>query len=124
MDDNSITQLVARELLGLAGLATDIANNGREAVEMVAARDYDLVLMDIQMPEMDGFTAAREIRSQPQYERLPIIAMTALAMQGDREKSLAAGMNDHVTKPIDAHELYATLVRWLGKENADNAPLS
>ena len=115
VEDNAINQMVAKELLEIAGMETDIAGNGREAVEKVAANAYALVLMDIQMPEMDGFAAAREIRSQKRFAHLPIIAMTALAMQGDREKSLAAGMNDHVTKPIDAKELYTALARWLPK---------
>ncbi len=115
VEDNAINQMVGRELLEIAGLDADIADNGREALQKVRSGGYDLVLMDIQMPEMDGFTAARAIRDLGGFDSLPIIAMTALAMQGDREKSLDAGMNDHVTKPIDASELYRTLARWLGK---------
>lgn len=113
VEDNPINQMVAKELLEIAGFVTDIANNGREAVNKVHESDYALVLMDIQMPEMDGLEATTEIRTKRSFSELPIIAMTALAMQGDREKSLAAGMNDHVTKPIDATQLYHALARWL-----------
>ncbi|CAK7023506.1 MAG: Sensor histidine kinase RcsC [Desulfovibrio sp.] len=117
VEDNLINQMVAEELLEIAGFRVDIAANGEEALDRVAANEYALVLMDIQMPVMDGFTAARAIRDDPRNAALPIIAMTALAMQGDKEKSLEAGMNDHVTKPIDAAELYATLAKWLLRDN-------
>jgi len=90
-----------------------IANNGEEAVQRVKAETYDAVLMDIQMPVMGGFEATQEIRKDSRFKDLPIIAMTAHAMAGDREKSLAAGMNDHVTKPIDPDELFSALVRWI-----------
>jgi two-component system sensor histidine kinase/response regulator len=113
-EDNEINQQVAQELLATAGLVVSIANNGKEAVEMVVqSGDYDAVLMDIQMPDMGGFEATREIRKDSRFRDLPIIAMTAHAMAGDREKSLEAGMNDHVTKPIDPEELFFTLVRWI-----------
>ena len=112
-EDNEINQLIAKELLELRGYSVNVANNGREAVDMVAAGSYDLVLMDIQMPEMDGLAATAEIRSRKQFEKLPIIAMTANAMAGDREKSLSVGMNDHVTKPIEASVLYETVRQWL-----------
>ena len=112
-EDNAINQMVARELLEIGGMVTDIAENGREAVKKVIEGDYALVLMDIQMPEMDGLEATHAIRSLERFTTLPIIAMTAHAMHGDREKSLRAGMNDHVTKPIDATELYKTLAHWL-----------
>jgi two-component system sensor histidine kinase/response regulator len=94
-------------------LVVSIANNGKEAVEMVGAGNFEAVLMDIQMPVMGGFEATREIRKDGAFKDLPIIAMTAHAMAGDREKSLAAGMNDHVTKPINPDELFSTLVRWI-----------
>lgn len=115
VEDNEINQQVATELLEQAGLVVDLANNGVEGVRMVAQTDYDVVLMDIQMPEMDGFEAARRIRANeaPSVEPLPIIAMTAHAMAGDREKSLAAGMNDHVAKPIDPDQLFRTLLKWI-----------
>jgi CheY-like chemotaxis protein len=87
--------------------------NGREAVEKVQSGNYQLVLMDIQMPEMDGITATRTIRADSRYRDLPIIAMTAHAMAGDRERSLEAGMNDHLTKPIDPDALVAALEHWI-----------
>jgi len=112
-EDNEINQQVAKEILENAGLVVSIANNGKEAVEMVRCGDYDAVLMDIQMPVLGGFEATQEIRKEERFKDLPIIAMTAHAMAGDREKSLEAGMNDHVTKPIDPDELFSALVRWV-----------
>jgi PAS domain S-box-containing protein len=112
-EDNEVNQQVAKEILEQGGLAVSIANNGKEAVEMVKGGDYDAVLMDIQMPVMGGFDATREIRKDDRFKELPVIAMTAQAMAGDREKSLAAGMNDHVTKPINSDDLFSTLVRWI-----------
>ncbi|MDL2272480.1 response regulator [Desulfovibrio sp. OttesenSCG-928-I05] len=113
VEDNEINQLVASEILEGAAIHVDIAGNGRVALEKLAANEYDLVLMDIQMPEMDGLSAARAIRQQEKFRTLPILAMTAHAMSGDRERSFNAGMNDHVTKPIDAAELFAALIRWM-----------
>jgi two-component system sensor histidine kinase/response regulator len=92
---------------------TAVAVNGEEGVRCVKQFEYDLVLMDLQMPVMDGLEATRQIRALPAYRTLPILAMTANAMAGDRERSLAAGMNDHVTKPIDPDELFDVLLRWL-----------
>jgi len=112
-EDNEINQQVAQEMLEKAGLVVSIANNGEEAVQRVKAETYDAVLMDIQMPVMGGFEATQEIRKDGRFKDLPIIAMTAHAMAGDREKSLAAGMNDHVTKPIDPDELFSALGRWI-----------
>ncbi|MBF0552055.1 MAG: response regulator [Deltaproteobacteria bacterium] len=116
-EDNRINQQVARELLEKAGFEVDIAQNGREAVEMVAETRYDAVLMDIQMPEMDGFEATRRIRAAGTKEDLPIIAMTAAAMVQDKEECLKAGMNDHVSKPIEPNELIATLLKWMESGN-------
>jgi two-component system sensor histidine kinase/response regulator len=113
VEDNEINQQVAQEILEKAGLVVGIATNGQEAVQRVSAEAYDAVLMDIQMPVMGGFEAAQEIRKDGRFKDLPIIAMTAHAMAGDREKSLAAGMSDHVTKPIDPDELFSALVRWI-----------
>jgi len=112
-EDNEINQQVAQEILEKGGLVVHIAGNGKEAVERVRCGDYDAVLMDIQMPVLGGFEATREIRKEVRFKELPIIAMTAHAMAGDREKSLEAGMNDHVTKPIDPDQLFSTLVRWI-----------
>ncbi len=95
------------------GLVVEMANNGKEAVKMVSNSDFDVVLMDVQMPEMDGFDATRLIRENPQHSELPIIAMTAHAMSGDREKCLAAGMNDYITKPIEVSRLFDTLGKWV-----------
>ena len=112
-EDNEINQQVAEEILEQAGLVVRIANNGKEAVEMVKAGNFDVVLMDIQMPVMGGFEATQEIRRDERFKDLPIIAMTAHAMAGDREKSIEAGMNDHVTKPIDPDQLISALVKWI-----------
>lgn len=116
VDDNKINQQVAEDLLTQAGLKITIANNGREAVEMVEKESFDAVLMDIQMPELNGYEATREIRQKPGCEDLPIIAMTANAMTGDREKCLEAGMNDHVAKPIEPDKLFQSLVQWISTQ--------
>jgi len=113
VEDNAINRQLAMELLKQAGLVVSLANNGKEAVEMVQRSDFDAVLMDIHMPVMDGYEATRLIRSMPGKDTLPIIAMTANAMSGDREKCLAAGMNDHVAKPIDPDLLFAALNTWV-----------
>lgn len=112
-EDNQINQQVATELLEGNGLVVTIANNGKEAVAAVQNDDFDIVLMDIQMPEINGLEATANIRRDPRFQELPILAMTAHAMAGDREKSLAAGMNDHITKPIDPDHLFETLVKWI-----------
>ena len=114
-EDNEANQMVASEILGRLGIELDIANNGREALEMVrAARGkYAAVLMDMQMPEMDGLAATRAMREDPALHDLPIIAMTANAMKADLDACLAAGMNDHITKPIERKALLQTLRRWL-----------
>lgn len=115
-EDNEINQEVAQGLLQEVGVEVVAVANGREAIEAVAAASakapFAAVLMDIQMPEMDGYTAARLLRERG-WRELPIIAMTANAMAGDREQALEAGMNDHVPKPIDPELLFATLARWL-----------
>jgi len=112
VEDNDINQEVAGELLKEVGIRFTLAENGREAVEKVGLHEYHGVLMDIQMPEMDGYEATRTIRQKPEFASLPIVAMTANAMAGDREKALEAGMNDHVAKPIDPEQLYAAIKRW------------
>ena len=113
VEDNEINQQVAKEILESAHLNVSIANNGQEAVDALKEGAYDVVLMDVQMPVMDGYEATRKIRNNPQFEDLPIIAMTAHALTGDREKSLEAGMNDHVSKPIDPEVLFRTIGKWV-----------
>jgi len=119
-EDNEINQEVAVGLLTKVGLSVDIANDGRQAIEMVIARHYDLVLMDVQMPVMDGLDATRAIRMIEGKGRLdlPILAMTAHAMAQDTEESLAAGMNGHITKPIDPEILYAEISHWIARDAA------
>ncbi|MBF0164413.1 MAG: response regulator, partial [Magnetococcales bacterium] len=114
VEDNDMNQELATELLGEAGFEVVVANNGREALDRLEADDrFDGVLMDCQMPVMDGYTATRGIRQNPAWERLPVIAMTANAMAGDREKVIAAGMNDHIAKPLDVVEMFVTLAKWI-----------
>jgi len=112
-EDNEINQQVARELLEKLGLRVTIVANGREAVQAVEQQAFDAVFMDLQMPIMGGLEATRAIRRHDHLQQLPIIAMTANAMAGDREACLAAGMNDHVAKPIELKELVETLNRWV-----------
>ena len=113
VEDNELNQEVALGLLESEGFVVEIANNGQEAVEMVSQYPYDIVLMDMQMPVMDGLTATREIRKLDQFKDLPILAMTANAMDQDKEKCAEAGMNDHVAKPIDPDELFNALLKWI-----------
>ncbi len=113
VEDNEINQQVAREILQYRGMEVTIARNGLEAVNITEENTFDAVLMDIQMPVMDGYTATKEIRKNISGNDLPILAMTANAMSGDREKSLDAGMNDHVTKPIDPKALFSALAKWV-----------
>ncbi|UCG05137.1 MAG: response regulator, partial [Desulfobacterales bacterium] len=135
VEDNEINQQVAKEILEGAGLVVTIANNGQEAVNAVKENEYDAVLMDVQMPVMDGYTATKTIRNwecgmrnkigkdseleseirdpKSKIKSVPIIAMTAHAMAGDEEKSVQAGMNGHITKPIDPDQLFATLLKWI-----------
>jgi CheY-like chemotaxis protein len=119
VEDNEINQQVAKEILEGAGLNVDLANDGQEAVNTIKENNYDVVLMDIQMPVMDGYTATKRIREWEGGRRnegkdpIPIIAMTAHAMAGDEEKSLQAGMNGHIAKPIDPDKLFSTLQKWI-----------
>ena len=113
VEDNELNQEVALELLREAGLVVDLAENGQIALDRLAVDKYDLVLMDMQMPVMDGITATVEIRKQPALSALPVVAMTANAMQGDRHRCLAAGMNDHIAKPIEPEDLWKALLKWI-----------
>jgi len=113
VEDNELNREVALGLLEDAHLAIETAENGQVAVQMVAEHEYDLVLMDMQMPVMDGLAATRAIRLQPRFKSLPIIAMTANVMESDRERCTEAGMNDHLAKPIDPDALLAALLRWI-----------
>ena len=114
VEDNEINQQVAKEILEGAGLIVTLATNGLEAVNAVQENDYDAVLMDVQMPVMDGYTATAKIRNlKTEIRNVPIIAMTAHAMAGDEDKSLKAGMNGHVTKPIDPDQLFSALQKWV-----------
>jgi CheY-like chemotaxis protein len=125
VEDNPVNQELATEILQDAGFMVESANNGAEAVARVAEENFDGVLMDCQMPVMDGFEATRRIRAEERNRNLPILAMTANAMAGDREKCVAAGMNDHIAKPIDVAQLFAALARWIKPRNpvvADKAP--
>jgi PAS domain S-box-containing protein len=118
-EDNPVNQEIAREYLEALGCRVEIANTGREAVDLLALRRFDLVLMDCQMPEMDGFEATRLIRETEAHEgsrRTPVIALTANALEGDRERCLAAGMDDYLSKPFKEEQLVDAISRWLESE--------
>lgn len=116
VEDNELNQEVATELLGQLGIQVEIATNGAEALECVARSSYDLVLMDMQMPVMDGLTATRKLRACESLCDLPVVAMTANAMPSDREACIQAGMNDYLAKPIEPEQLWYTLVRWIAPD--------
>jgi CheY-like chemotaxis protein len=120
-EDNFINREVALALLRAASLQVDFAEDGRAAVEKAQQGHYDLVLMDMQMPVMDGLQAARALRAMPGLQALPILAMTANAYDEDRAACLAAGMDDFVTKPVEPQTLYATLLKWLDRRSAAQA---
>ena len=114
VEDNEMNQELALELLGNAGMEVVLANNGQEALDMLDAdAAFDGILMDCQMPVMDGYTATRELRKRPGLETMPVVAMTANAMAGDRAKALEAGMNDHIPKPLNVGEMFNTIAKWV-----------
>ena len=114
VEDNEINQEIALELLTeIAKLNVDIANNGQEAVNLATTTDYDLILMDVQMPVMDGLQATQLIRRLPQYQEIPILAMTGNVFHDDRQKCLDIGMNDVIGKPVLPNDLYNSLLKWL-----------
>jgi PAS domain S-box-containing protein len=116
VEDNFINQQIAVEFLTQAGLKPVLADNGKESLERLAEQSFDVVLMDVQMPVMDGYEATRHIRAQPQFASLPVIAMTANAMTGDAQRCIDAGMNDHVSKPVDPDQLFAVLKKWVKRQ--------
>ncbi|MGN7613843.1 response regulator [Magnetococcales bacterium HHB-1] len=134
IEDNPINQQIGEEILSNAGMQVTLAHNGRQGLEMVLESQdnpYDLVFMDIQMPEMDGHEATRQIRQHPQFKKLPIIAMTAHAMKEEKERCLESGMNDHLSKPVDPKALFSILSHWikktatpLGSEDQPQTPTS
>jgi two-component system sensor histidine kinase/response regulator len=113
VEDNEINQELALELLTIKGLIVTVANNGQEALDLLDEQAFDGVLMDCQMPVMDGYEATRRIREQARFQSLPVLAMTANAMAGDREKVLAVGMNDHISKPIQPRDLFTAMAKWI-----------
>ncbi|MFK8845191.1 response regulator [Streptomyces sp. Ac-502] len=114
VDDDARNLYALSSILELHGLTVRHAEDGRKGIEMLIEHpDIDLILMDVMMPEMDGYTATARIRQMPAHAHLPIIAVTAKAMPGDREKSLASGATDYVTKPVDTNDLIACVRRWL-----------
>ncbi|SDH08032.1 response regulator [Propionivibrio dicarboxylicus] len=120
VEDNEMNQELATELLNQVGIEVVVAGNGQAALDQLAVdAAFDGILMDCQMPVMDGYTATREIRKDPRHADMPIIAMTANAMTGDREKVLAAGMNDHIAKPINTHDMFTTIAKWITPNNAN-----
>ena len=119
IDDDPRNVFAITSTLELHGMTVTQAANGRKGIEaLLSAEDTDLILMDVMMPELDGYTTMNKIRQMPAFATLPIIAVTARAMPGDREKSIAAGASDYVTKPVDTDELLACMERWLSRRLA------
>jgi signal transduction histidine kinase/ActR/RegA family two-component response regulator len=117
VDDNAVNRLLVEELLGMAGLRPDSVDSGTAAVDRLRAQPYDLVLMDVHMPGMDGLEATRAIRALPHARNLPILAMTASVLQDERQACLDAGMNAHLAKPIDTSQLFGAVLHWLSRRS-------
>ena len=122
VEDNELNQEVAIELLSDAGFIVDLAENGKVALQKLKATEYDIVLMDMQMPVMDGLTAIRAIRRDERFTDLPVVAMTANATRKDRDRCLAAGMNDHLSKPIEPEKIWKALLKWIIPRHSAAAP--
>jgi CheY-like chemotaxis protein len=119
VEDEPISQEITRSLLADTELRVDVAGDGAQAVAMAAANAYDAILMDMEMPVLNGLDATRRIRLLPQHARTPVIAMTANAFPEDRERCFAAGMSDHLPKPVEPEALFATLLSWLATAEGD-----
>jgi signal transduction histidine kinase/CheY-like chemotaxis protein len=122
VEDNRINQTVARGLLNKTGIFIDVVENGQRALDILKQKEFDIILMDVQMPEMDGLEATQKIREELNLKEIPIIAITAHALKGDRERCLAAGMNDYVSKPIRPEQLYQMINKWLFEKNSVTTP--
>ncbi|PUE65598.1 response regulator [Arcobacter caeni] len=118
VEDNIQNQEIATEFLQKANISVKIANNGKEAIEILENNEFDGVLMDCQMPILDGYEATKEIRKIEKFKDLPIIAMTANVMQGDKDKCISFGMNDYIAKPLDFNKFYETLIKWIKPKNS------
>ncbi|MCP5305305.1 MAG: response regulator [Chromatiaceae bacterium] len=124
VDDNEINRELARELLAGAGIEVVCAENGKAALALLNRQSFDGVLMDCQMPVMDGYTATRKIRENPRLAELPVIAMTANAMAADRKRALDCGMNDHIAKPLKVEHMFVTLAQWIGRSENDRRSIA
>ena len=122
VEDNAVNRELAIDLLQSQGALVEVACDGRQALDKLDQQTFDCVLMDCQMPVMDGYTATRRIREQARFAELPVIAMTANVMKGDRERVEAAGMNDYIAKPVDIDGMFRTLGEWIGRQHADASP--
>jgi signal transduction histidine kinase/DNA-binding response OmpR family regulator/HAMP domain-containing protein len=122
VEDNELNQELAQDLLVNNGIEVEIAGDGSQALDWLDKQSFDGVLMDCQMPVMDGYEATRRIRQQPKFKNLPVLAMTANAMAGDRAKVLSVGMNDHISKPIDVREMFNTMAKWITPSTPSAAP--
>jgi len=120
VEDNEINQELIIELLQGQDFNVTVANNGQEALLMLDKETFDGVLMDCQMPVLDGYEATKKIRQQPKFKNLPVIALTANALKQDIEKALASGMNDHIAKPIDPDKMFSTIGKWISPDNNDS----